>query len=251
MRMHKLVSLHLIPELYAIKKKKVASKTLVSVGARVSLTELRDALRNTIPEFARFLDIFASPQIKNSATLVGNVGNASPIADTPPFLLVCGAVLTIIGPQGKRLVPIESFYKAYRKTALKSGDAIAEIHFEIPAKAESLALYKVSQRKDLDISTVNAAFRVQWTDSKKRKISSVRIAYGGVAAVPIRLFKTEKSLQSSELSVDTIARAATILHSEMTPIGDLRGTSAFRRVLVENLFKRFFDEHSSIEAEAK
>jgi len=240
-KFEKLVSLHLVSELYVLKKQGAGR---ISVGARVTLSELRHFLKDLVPQFATFLDLFASPQIKNVATLIGNVGNASPIADTPPFLLVSDAVVHVVGSRGKRKIPLEKFYLAYRKTALKAGEIITSIDFAIPKKGESLALYKTSQRKDLDISIVNAAIRVNWMDAKKTVIKEVNIAMGGIAATPLRLKKTELLLKGAILSKETLAKAVTTLHSEMTPLSDLRSSSSYRRVIVENLFLKFFREHS-------
>ncbi len=244
-RLQRLVSLHLQEDLYRIRK----SAGRVSIGARVSLTDLRAFVKESIPEFARFLDLFASPQIKNVATLVGNVGNASPIADTPPFLLVSDAQISVAGPKGKRKIPLEKFYLGYRKTALRSGEIITAVDFAIPSKTESLALYKVSQRKDLDISAVNAAFRATWANAGKSMLRSIRIAYGGVAATPLRARKTEAFLTGKTLSTDLLHQAFHSLHGEMTPLSDLRGTDAFRRVLVENLLAKFLREHTAIQPE--
>ncbi len=237
------LSLHLIPELYEIKKVKT---TRAVVGARVTLSELREFSKELLPELARFLDLFASPQIKNVATLAGNVGNASPIAETPPFLLVAQTVVTVAGPKGRRKIPIDEFFLGYRQTALKKGEFIVSFEFDLPKKSERLSLYKVSQRKDLDISAVNAAFRVEWAKSAQspRKIQSVRIAMGGVAATPLRLKKTEATLKGQAASQEVLDRAVNVLHSEMAPLSDLRGSSAFRRVIVQNLFERFFRSQS-------
>ncbi|MEW6058178.1 MAG: FAD binding domain-containing protein [Bdellovibrionota bacterium] len=234
-----LISLHLVRELYEIKKK---GASRISVGARVSLSELRAYVKTAIPEFARFLDLFASPQIKNIATLVGNVANASPIADTPPFLMVTNAAIQLVGPAGAREVPIDEFFLAYRKTALKPDELISSIDFEVPPPDQSLALYKVSQRKDLDISAVNAAFRVRW--DAQTNVKEARIAMGGIAAIPLRLRKTEDALKNMQITPKTLALAARTLQSEIAPISDLRGSAEFRRVLAENLFLRFFDEHA-------
>ena len=237
-KLPKILSLHLIDELTKIK----ATRTRIWVGARVTLSELRTALKDKVPEFARFLDLFASPQIKNSATLIGNVANASPIGDTPPFLLVAGSTLHIVGPKGKRKVPLEKFYVGYRKTVLRKGELIAGIEFDLPSARENLALYKTSQRKDLDISAVNAAFRIEWSDPEKTKIKKARIALGGVAATPIRGFAAEKVLTGKAPNPETLERALDALQSMITPMDDLRGTREFRRVLVENLFAKFFRE---------
>ncbi len=243
LRLRRIVSLHLIEELYAIRP---AKKSRISVGARVTLTELREAMKKTVPEFARFLDLFASPQIKNSATLIGNVANGSPIGDTPPFLLVANAVVKVVGPTSKRDVPLEKFYLGYRKTALRPGELIAAIEFDIPAKSEALALYKTSQRKDLDISAVNAAFRVEWANRSRTKVKNAWLALGGVAATPIRIPAAESALRKLSLEVDAFAASresvVEILQASIAPLSDLRGTSSFRRLLVENLFRKFLAE---------
>ncbi len=244
-RMNSVVSLHLIPELYEVKRVK---GNRLSVGARVTLSELRRATENLIPELATFLDLFASPQIKNFATLIGNVANASPIADTPPFLLVSDAVVEVVGPAGARSIQIEKFFLGYRKTALKKGEVISSINFAIPSAIESLELRKISERKDLDISAVNTAIRVEWTDASKKKIKRARVAVGGVAATTLRLKKTEASLAGQDANEETIERALSILHIEITPIGDARGSAAFRHVLVENIFRRFFTEATGARA---
>jgi len=240
----RILSLHLVPELYELKQKKLE----VRVGARVTLTELRDALKVKCPELARLLDLFASPQIKNIATLVGNVANASPIADTPPFLLVCDGVAELFGPGGKREVKLQDFYLGYRKTALKRGELITAIRFTIPAANDSWAVYKVSERKDLDISSVNLGARVEWKKEKGGEIRSARFACGGVAATPLRLKKTEALLAGKAPSTELFLLASKVLQSEITPIGDVRGSAAFRRLLAENLLRKFFREQLGVKA---
>lgn len=238
-RLNQTLSLHLIPELYEIEK---TSKTRLSVGARVTLSDLRLFVKDLIPEFATFLDLFASPQIKNLATLVGNVATASPIADTPPFLLTMNTEVEIQGPLKRRKVKLESFFLDYRKIDLSSKEMIVALHFDIPQKNESLALYKISQRKDLDISAVNFAARVLWADKEKTKIKDIKIAVGGVAATTLRLYKTEKSLTNEKLDQARMTKALEQLHAEITPLSDLRATSTFRHVVTENLFNKFFRE---------
>jgi xanthine dehydrogenase small subunit len=230
----KLLSLHLVTELYQIKH----SGNEISLGARVTHTEFRHFLKKTLPEFANYLDIFASPQIKNVATIVGNIANASPIGDTPPALLVLNAEVEILGAQGSRVVPLSKFFLAYRKTDLKHGEIITGIKFILPEKESSLAFYKNSTRKDLDISALNFAIKVDWADPAKQKIKDISIAAGGVAATPLRFFKTEDFLKT-KFDIDG---AVKILHSEFTPLSDVRASAAYRRVVMENYFRRFFEE---------
>jgi xanthine dehydrogenase small subunit len=192
LRLDSWVSLHLVPKLDEVR----VARSKVSVGARASLTTLRQALEKTEPEFAHFLDLFASPQIKNVATLAGNVANASPIGDTPPFLLAMDAEVLVQSARAKRKVPIHKFFVDYRKTALKKGELIAAIEWKPRGAGDFLRLYKVSQRKDLDISAVSAVFRVSW-DAKGR-VKDARVALGGVAATPLRIFKVEAVLRGRE-----------------------------------------------------
>ena len=170
-----ILSLHLIPELYQIK----ARSGKLWVGARVTIEELRTCLQDLSSEAARFLDLFASPQIKNIASLVGNIANASPIADTPPFLLACDAILHLHGSKGKRSIPLKDFYLGYKKTALKNGELVAGVELKLPSSREAFGLYKVSERKDLDISSVNAGFlvrrdgeKIQEADRKSTRLNS-------------------------------------------------------------------------------
>lgn len=241
-RLSRVLSLHLIPELHEIR---APARGRLRVGSQVMLSELRRAVEKPLPELAKFLDLFASPQIKNVATLAGNLCNASPIADTPPFLLAANATLHAIGPRGRRRVAIEDFFLGYRKTALKRGEWVTAVEFDLPSRDESFALYKVSQRKDLDISTVNAAFRITWKSRARNRIQDARVALGGVAATPVRLRKTEALLRGAPWNAELARHVVEQLPREIEPISDLRGSAAFRRVACENLFRRFLRDQAS------
>lgn len=245
-----LVSLHLIPELNEVRertskgKKGAPGPRRLWIGGNVTIADLRRATESSIPELARFLDLFASPQIKHAATLAGNVANASPIGDTLPFLLVAGATLHLTGPKGEREIPIEKFFLDYRKTARKRDEIITAIEIDIPEEGEELWLTKVSQRKDLDISAVSAAFRVRWADRPAKKIADIRVGLGGVAGVPLRLKRTEGKLAQRALDSGAVAAAVETLQSEITPLSDLRGSAAYRRVVAENLLTRFLESRT-------
>lgn len=225
-----LLSLHLISDLY----KTELNGNEVKLGARVTHTEFRHFIKDKLPEFATYLDIFASPQIKNIGTIVGNVANASPIGDTPPpFLSLDATIVTT-----KREIPISKFFLAYRKTALEMGEIITHIKFNLPAKGSDVRFFKYSNRKDLDISAVNFAIHVDWKDKAKKEIRDVKIAAGGVSAIPLRLTKTEDFLKKNF----DIEGAVKELHQEFNPLSDLRASAAYRHVLVENFFRKFCAE---------
>lgn len=242
LRLDQLLSLHLIPELYDIKKTKAKGGDRLSVGARVTLSDLRQDLKKSIPEFARFLDLFASPQIKNLATLVGNVATASPIGDTLPFLLTLDTIVEIEGPKAKKMIPLENFFISYRKTRLLAGEVITRLHFDIPQVNEDIEIYKASQRKDMDISAISLALRLEWSSQQKSEIKTIKIAVGGVAGIPLRLTRTENCLNASKPNSDSLRLALETMHSEITPLSDLRASQAYRHVVTENLLTKFFRE---------
>lgn len=236
----KLMSLHLIEELYHI-----SGSEKVRFGARVTLTEFRHFIKDLVPEIADYLDVFASPQIKNIATVAGNIANASPIGDMPPVFLALDANVIIHGAQGKRSLPLHEFFLDYRKTALKQGEIISAIEFDRPSKTSNFRAIKNSNRKDLDISAVNLVMKIDWQDDKKTIIRDVRLAAGGIAATPIRLKKTEDFLRSKTIDAAVLNKAAEGMHQEFSPLSDLRASSAYRHVLMENHFMRFFSSFST------
>jgi xanthine dehydrogenase iron-sulfur cluster and FAD-binding subunit A len=133
---------------------------------------------------------------------------------------------------------LSEFFLAYRKTALKAGEIITGIKFNLPKTNADFKLYKNANRKDLDISAVNLGIHVEWTDKTKTSIQEITIAAGGVAATPLRFKLTEDFLKTN---LDLEA-AVKILHTEFKPLSDVRATGAFRHVLIENLFRRFFTD---------
>jgi xanthine dehydrogenase small subunit len=233
------LSLYLVSDLYQVRTVNSHLGSRMSVGARVTLSELRRCTEARVPEFSRFLDIFASPQIKNAATLVGNIANASPIADTPAFMMIANAVLHVAGHHADRDIPLENFYQSYRQTALRPGEMITGISFDLPASTDWLRLRKSSQRKDLDIACVNLGIRLQ---RQGQNIQDLKISMGGVAATPLRLIKTEKSLLGRSWDEHLLPELVNLVQTEIQPISDLRGSADFRRLLVKNLLTQMHHE---------
>ena len=225
------LSLAKIEELYELRDD---GNTIVA-GANVSLSRFEDFIRDRIPELHRILKIFGSPQIRNAGTLVGNIANGSPIGDTIPYLFVAGAELEMNG--GERVVPIGSFYLGYKKFDLKPGEIITRVR--VPVVRDTLRLYKVSRRRDLDISAFTAAIRLRTTDSH---IASATIAYGGVAPMVVRLPKTEAFLAGKPLRLEVFEQAGTIARGEVQPISDVRGSADYRSQLAENVLCKFWYE---------
>jgi xanthine dehydrogenase small subunit len=211
----------------------------IVAGARVSIAELESAAATVLPEYAKFLAWFGSPPIKNAGTLGGNIANASPIGDSMPALFVLNASVELVGVNGPRLVNINDFYIGYKKTAAKPDELISRIVLPLPKAGALFKLYKVSKRKDLDISTFSAAI---WMRLDGPRIAEVRIAYGGVGPKIMRMPQTEAHLTGGEFSEETFDSAAKIAVAEITPISDVRGSAEYRLLLAANILRKFYSD---------
>lgn len=237
MKLTKLMSLHLIESMYEL-----GGENRIALGARVTHAEFRHFIKNKIPDLANYLDIFASPQIKNIGTIVGNIANASPIGDMPPVFLALDADVILQSVRGERKIALHEFFLDYRKTARAADEIITRVEFDLPQKNTHFKAYKNSNRKDLDISAVNMVMRVDWSESEDNVVKDLRLAAGGVAAIPLRLKKTEAFLKNKKIDQQVLNQAAQGIQSEFTPLSDVRASAAYRRIIVENYFMRFFCE---------
>lgn len=211
----------------------------VEVGARVSLRQLEEYFQSTLPEFHYILWVFGSPQIRYAGTLAGNIANGSPIADSLPFLFVSGAEVEVAGLKGQRRIKVSELYSGYRKMVLTEDEIIVRIHIPLPAKSTLLKLYKVSKRQHLDISSFTAAISME---KNGNKIANAQVAYGGVAAVVLKLAKTEEFLNGKPFNLDTFRQAGEVAVKEITPISDVRGSKDYRLQLAANIMEKFFFE---------
>lgn len=238
-----LIALDALPELQGI----VAEPDGWSIGAAVPLSELEDhpALAAEFPEFREMLRWFGSRQIRNRATLGGNLATASPIGDSAPVLLALDARVRLAGRREREL-DLTAFLKGYRKTALRPREILTRVLLPRPALSPGTtrrsSFYKVSRRREVDIATVSACFVVE-TDAHGR-VTHARLAYGGVAATPVRARRTERALLGKPWNADTVRRVLRILANEFQPISDVRGSAAFRQGLIPSLLEKFFHEHA-------
>jgi len=217
-------------------------QTHMTVGACVSLSDFEKYCESHFSAMSHMLHIFASPQIKNQGTLVGNVVNASPIADTIPFLMVADAEVLIESAKGKRSVVLKNFYKGYKQLDLTVDEIVTAIKIPLIKKGETIKLYKASMRRDLDISAVTFAGFIRLEGDK---ISEVRIAYGGVAATVIRLSSLENSLTSQKFSQALFDQKSNDLDNLISPLSDLRASKEYRMLVAKNFMKKFAREIST------
>jgi xanthine dehydrogenase small subunit len=211
----------------------------VEVGARVTLRRLEEFFQKSLPEFHHILWIFGSPQIRYAGTLAGNIANGSPIADSLPFLFVSGAEVEVAGLKGERRIKVNQLYSGYRKMVLTDDEIIVRVHIPLPSKATKLKLYKVSKREHLDISSFTAAISLERNGDK---IANAQVAYGGVAAVVLKLAKTEEFLNGKAFTLETFREAGEVAMKEITPISDVRGSKDYRLQLAANIMEKFYFE---------
>jgi len=206
----------------------------IEVGASTPLIELEYYIKKYYPDFTKILKRYGSPQIRNVGTVAGNIATASPIGDCLPLLLSLNAQVILQDLKKTKTLFLDSFFINYRKTKLKKGQFIHSI--KIPLfKKNIFKAYKVSKRFDDDISSVCAAFNLEIF---KNKVESVRIAYGGMAAIPKRAIFCEKILLNSLINEEVINKAKEALEKDFKPINDMRATGLYRMEVAKNLLEK-------------
>ena len=211
----------------------------IDVGARVTLEALLPVLDAHHPAFAALLRRFGSRQVRGRGTLCGNVANGSPIGDTPPALIGLGAEVVLHGAEGRRTLPVEAFFTAYRQTARALGEFVEFVRIPLPRPGEVFRTWKVSKRFEQDISAVAGAFRLTLREGG---IVDARIGFGGVAAIPYRARAAEAALIGRPWTEATLAEARAALAAELSPIDDMRASAAYRRLVACNLLTRLHAE---------
>ncbi|NVO18596.1 MAG: xanthine dehydrogenase small subunit [Bacteroidetes bacterium] len=210
------------------------------IGSGLSIEETWNRSENRIPLFEDVFSVFASHPIRNLATLGGNIGSASPIGDTLPVLIALGASVELESLRGKRLVAMESYITGYRMTVLDADELIRAVHIPKQLNSSVFRFYKASKRRELDISTVSLAVKVDIDENSC--VRNIILAYGGMAEKPVRAYKTEKYLSGKKWDSETVSEASKLITSEFTPIADARSGKEARSIMARNLLIKFFAE---------
>ena len=210
----------------------------IEVGASTPLIELETYIKNYYPDFTKILRRYGSPQIRNVATVAGNIATASPIGDCLPLLLSLNAQVILQGLKKTKVLFLDDFFVSYRKTKLKKGQFIHSIRIPL-FKGNTFKAYKVSKRFDDDISSVCAAFNLEVV---KNKVQSIRIAYGGMAAIPKRAIYCEKILSNSIVTDEIVDKAKKALEKDFKPISDMRASRLYRMEVAKNLLEKLCAE---------
>lgn len=205
------------------------------IGAAVSYATLEPLLVKHYDAFAHLLHRLGSQQVRNRGTLGGNIANASPIGDTPPVLLALGSRLRLVGPEGERELPLTEFFLDYKRTALRENEAIRAIFLPQPTTGQNLKVWKLSKRREDDISALLGAFAWRLENGVMR---DVHLAFGGMAAIPKRAAQAEAALEGQAPTTTAFQAARVALNADFQPMSDVRGSAEYRSLGAANLLER-------------
>lgn len=232
-RHSRLISLADVADLHGV----VRQGDQLIIGAMTTLDTLQRELQALVPAFSEMLDRFASQQIRNQGTLGGNIVNASPVGDCAPALLALDARLRLRCGEHTREVALADFFTGYRQTVLRAGEFVTQIVIDDVTLSPGLRLWKVSKRREDDISTVFAAIALE---VKEGLISRARVAFGGMAATPVRARQVEAALVGQPMNNTTLNAACAALAQELSPLSDTRASAEYRLQVAQNMLKRYF-----------
>lgn len=225
------------------------NESSIEIGAGVSLTDAFNFLAQQYPELNLLFRRFAGMPVRNAGTLVGNIANGSPIGDSMPVLICMDACVKLRQGQQSREMDLQDFYIDYQKNALQVGEfiesVIVPIKDAVPGKHQGWQLrsYKLSKRFDQDISAVCAAFSIRLEDHQEdSKIADIRIAFGGMAAIPKRATQAEAMLKGQSWDESSVHQAMATLSRDFAPLSDMRASSQYRQQAAAHLLYRFYLE---------
>ncbi len=213
----------------------------IEIGATASYSDAEAALTEAFPGLADYWSRIGGWQIRNMGTVGGNIANGSPIADLPPVLIALGAELVLRRGAERRSMPLEDYFIAYGHQDLGAGEFVEAVRVPKPGGNAQLGFYKVSKRRDEDISSVCAGFMLR---VREGRIEEARLAFGGMAATPKRAEAGEAALVGQEWGESVFVAAGQALDRDFTPISDWRASSEYRALVARNLLTRFYLDRS-------
>ncbi|MGB1262134.1 MAG: xanthine dehydrogenase small subunit [Cognaticolwellia sp.] len=211
----------------------------IIIGAALPYSEFTPLLAAEYPELGDMIERIGSKQIRNTGTLGGNIGNASPIGDMPPALIALRAEITLQRGDSERKISLEDFFIGYKKTLLNDAEFIKSIYIPKAKPKQTLKVYKISKRIDDDISAVLAAFFIELKDNV---VINIRIAFGGMAATPMRAKQCEAALLNKAFNCESIAAAQIALTQDFQPMSDVRASDKYRMKVAQNLVQKCYLE---------
>jgi len=213
----------------------------IRFGAGVTMTQVLDAVAADYPSFAAMIRRYGSVQVRNAATIGGNIANGSPIGDNPPALIALGATLHLRRGDALRDVALQDYFLAYGKQDRQPGEFVTGV--TIPRGRDAHRVYKLSKRFDQDISAVCGGFDVTVTGGI---VTAACIAFGGMAGVPKRAAAVEAALIGQPWNAQTIAGALPAFAADFEPLSDMRASAAYRLEAAQNMLQRYFADLSGV-----
>ncbi|MBM7066637.1 xanthine dehydrogenase small subunit [Actibacterium sp. 188UL27-1] len=205
----------------------------IHIGAGVTLTDLGAFIANHHPAFAELIRRYGSVQVRNAATIGGNIAGGSPIGDSMPALIALGAHVHLRHRDARRILLLEDLYLDYRKQDRAPGEFVEAV--SIPRQPDHLKTYKLSKRFDQDISAVCGAFNIT---TKDKTVQTARIAFGGMAGIPKRATHVEAALIGQPWTAETAMALAPIFAQDFTPLSDMRASASYRLRTAQNMLLR-------------
>jgi xanthine dehydrogenase small subunit len=219
---------------------------IITMGAGVSYSLALETLAARIPALGPLIGRIGGEQVRNMGTIGGNIANGSPIGDMPPPLIALGATLTLRKGKAKRTILLEDFFIAYGRQDRRAGEFVEAVHVPVPGENLHFAVHKITKRRDEDITATLGAFHLKLSGSGA--VEMIRIAYGGMAAIPKRAQAVEAMLLGRPWNEATVAAAMAAYAQDFTPLTDMRASAEYRALAARNLLMRFYLETSGTKA---
>ena len=210
----------------------------LTLGAGIVLNDVLHAVKNKFPALCDILSVFGSQQIRNVATLGGNLGTASPISDTLPVLMAYNATIVLQSINTKHEMSLVDFILGYRTTARKPDELITAVRLSKSQNAAIIKSYKISKRNDLDIATISAGFRLELNND--RQVNKIILSYGGMADRIKRASTVEQFLTGKRWNRESVEEAMPLMSHDFVPISDARASAEFRQIAAKNLLLKFW-----------
>lgn len=228
-----IVNIKRVPELRGL-----TFNSHLTLGALTTLEEIKQSsmIRERYPALSDAAATMASVQIRNLATVGGNLCNAAPSADLAPILIALNAAARLAGFKGERRIPLEDFFTGPGTTVLAPGELLVSL--EVPPPAGPSVYLKHSPREHMDIAVVGIGLALRGYNPLSQECAEPRVVLGAVAPVPLRARRAEAELTGGPLAAERIDRAAKIAAEEAKPIDDVRGSAWYRRRMVAVLTRR-------------
>ena len=208
----------------------------IRLGAMTTVTEFGAFIAARHPSLGELIRRYGSVQVRNAATIGGNIANGSPIGDSPPALIALGAALHLRRGDARRVIALEDFFLDYGKQDRAPGEFVEAV--TIPVQPDTLACYKLSKRFDQDISAVCGCFNIALADGR---VSAARIAFGGMAGTPRRARAVEAALIGQPWEQATITTAQAAFNDDFTPLSDMRASAGYRLRAAQAMLWRYFE----------